>query len=275
MASFLKFQAFDVNHWKAIGLISVHWIRENLFLLNFGFEDGKHNALNGGSLTFNNRPLLLKEWKSSMDFGMDVVKKVPVWIKLPILPLVFWQPLFFSKIGSVLGKPLIVDQVTTQQQRLGYARISVKIDINGPFPPSVKLVDERKYEYVQWLEYEWICVKCSNFQKHGHNADKCRVGRQQEGVSPKAVEVVLKREQVVTPVYVPVVESNGMITKTSQGDDGCFESKGDGWSSVILRRGLKSKGSKPSLAPRIIIPLASSWPVSFSEMCANGNEGGC
>lgn len=54
---------------------------------------------------------------------------VLVWIKLPNLPLKWWFPLYLSKFGSVLGKPIQCDMLTSSMSRLLYASILVEIDL--------------------------------------------------------------------------------------------------------------------------------------------------
>lgn len=77
-----------------------------------------------------------------MSFDLCNIQRVPVWVKLPLLPLEFWSVDILSRIGSILGTPLFTDQCTLRWERLQFARILVKMDVHGDFPGEVVLKDE-------------------------------------------------------------------------------------------------------------------------------------
>ncbi|KAH0665450.1 hypothetical protein KY285_026656 [Solanum tuberosum] len=60
------------------------------------------------------RPVIMKPWVPEFNFKEEILTTIPVWIKLPNLPLNRWNSVVLSKIGSSLGKPLYADECTTQ-----------------------------------------------------------------------------------------------------------------------------------------------------------------
>lgn len=48
-----------------------------------------------------------------MDFKKDEFATLPIWVKLFDIPMVYWTKMGISIIESRLGKPLVVDEVTS------------------------------------------------------------------------------------------------------------------------------------------------------------------
>ncbi|KAJ6365131.1 hypothetical protein OIU76_029994 [Salix suchowensis] len=69
----------------------------------------------------------------------DEMSTVPVWVKLPNLPLRCWSENCLSKIASVIGNPIQCDMLTSSMTRLSYARVLVEIDLRKTLRESVNL----------------------------------------------------------------------------------------------------------------------------------------
>lgn len=67
-------------------------------------DNDKLAVLQGGPYLIYGRPLILREMPEYFDFNSAEMSIVPVWIKLPNLPLKCWSSTCLSKIASVLGK---------------------------------------------------------------------------------------------------------------------------------------------------------------------------
>jgi hypothetical protein len=61
-----------------------------------------------GPYTIRNMPMLLREWKPNFNLKNDMLRTIPIWVKLPQLPLYLWGVKSLSKIGSALGNPLLL-----------------------------------------------------------------------------------------------------------------------------------------------------------------------
>lgn len=57
-------------------------------------------------------------------------------VKLPSLDFKYWSPKELSKIGSLVGKPLMVDHNTERKNGLNFARLLVEVEMDA------KLSDE-------------------------------------------------------------------------------------------------------------------------------------
>ena len=54
-----------------------------------------------------------------------------------------------SRIVSAIGVPIIVDECTTKQLKMSYARVLVEVDITKEFVKNIKVQDNTWKEFVQ------------------------------------------------------------------------------------------------------------------------------
>lgn len=101
-------------------------------------------------------------------FEKEVSKEVLLWVRLPKLPLTYWSGDSLSRIGSVLGKPICVDECTSQQKRISYARMLVEIDITQPLTYKIQIKGEGGLMLDQQVLYEWAPMSCQKCHKVGH-----------------------------------------------------------------------------------------------------------
>eukprot|EP00253_Pinus_taeda_P028376 PITA_28376 len=120
------------------------------------------------SLIFRNGPyfmgsqgLYLNKWSPDFDPTQDVPTAVPVWVRLPHLPLHCWNQKSLQIIGNSLGK--YIDQAT-KKYKYSCAQICVEVDMEEGLPEAIKLTVAR-WSHIQELNYEQIPFK---FQKNGH-----------------------------------------------------------------------------------------------------------
>lgn len=86
---------------------------DGYFVIKFGKEEEKEKVLCAGPQYLMKRPIIMKPWSSDFNFKEEILTTVPLWIKLPNLPLNCWNSMVLSKIGSSLGQPLYADECTT------------------------------------------------------------------------------------------------------------------------------------------------------------------
>nr|GEX15550.1 RNA-directed DNA polymerase, eukaryota, reverse transcriptase zinc-binding domain protein [Tanacetum cinerariifolium] len=119
--------------------------------------------------------------------------KLPLWVKFKKLPLEAWSTKGISAITSRLGKPLIMDQVTTNMcnmgnGRAGFARVLIKVEackglldqIEIMYRNNENMEIERKFVKV---EYDWKPSLCSFCLVFGHKNDNY-------GCRPKTMEEI-------------------------------------------------------------------------------------
>src|SRR5436190_21684519 len=112
------------------------------------------------------RLMILKQWTPASTFDRDVLSSLPIWIRIPSLPLKVWSKKAISEICSAIGKPIQMDSLTAKHERLLYARALVEVSASKPPPSTIDVIIEEA-EYKLPIEYEWIpphCDRCFSFE---------------------------------------------------------------------------------------------------------------
>ena len=75
--------------------------------------------------------LYLNGWTLDFDPEVDTPKAVPVWVKLPNLPMHCWNPKSLHAIEDALGN--YIDMASPKDQ-YACARICVEVDLEAGLP---------------------------------------------------------------------------------------------------------------------------------------------
>ena len=73
---------------------------------------------------------------SDFDPSQDAMSVVLIWVRLPHLPLHYWNSDFLEAIGNKLSK--YIDRAE-QKDQYSCARICVEVDLEIGFPEEIKL----------------------------------------------------------------------------------------------------------------------------------------
>ncbi|XP_075110496.1 uncharacterized protein LOC142181498 [Nicotiana tabacum] len=134
-------ERFIASQWNFVSRPKVYYHNDGFFVVKFRNVEERNEVLYSGSCTINNKPIITKAWTTDFDFNEEVLKTLPLWVKLPNLPLNCWGMDSLSRIGSGLGIPVYADECTTKVERISYARILVEIDITKPLPTRILVKD--------------------------------------------------------------------------------------------------------------------------------------
>ena len=116
------------------------------------------------------RGLYLNKWTPDFDPSQDVPPTVPVWVRLPFLPLHCWNTESLVLIGNKLGR--YIDRAERKDQ-FSCARICVEVDLEIGLPEAIQLT-VADWSYTQELDYEQILFKCRFFHGYGHFSRNCK-----------------------------------------------------------------------------------------------------
>ncbi|XP_059076651.1 uncharacterized protein LOC131875931 [Cryptomeria japonica] len=138
-------------------------------LLTFAFscEEDKIGILYGSPWMVGKTALVLQKWHLNLNMNDSLLAQVPVWVKLPGLPLEYWAESIFSGIESSFGELLLIDPVTTSKRRLTHARFCVGIAHDADMPEEIDIVSKLGM-WKQLIEYESIPFACFHCKKVGH-----------------------------------------------------------------------------------------------------------
>ncbi|KAH0640651.1 hypothetical protein KY285_037237 [Solanum tuberosum] len=154
-------------------------------VVNAGFKleyvaptnQGQNEVIQAGIYHFYSKPFIVKAWHADMDFSLEELHTVPIWIKLPGLDFKYWSPKGLSKLGSLIGKPLMVDQNTERKIGLNFARLMVEVDMNAALPDIInfrnengQLIEQKGGLNIKGCE-NWNEASVGNFWDHKAPAD--------------------------------------------------------------------------------------------------------
>lgn len=208
--------------WNFVHLPDLYYHDEGYFILHFRNHEDMDVVLMKGPYTYRNMPLLLMEWRQDFDIKKDLMRTLPLWVKLPQLPLHLWGATSLNKIGSAIGTPLVTDECTTHKLRVSYARMLVEVDITHKLLEEITITDHEGRQRKQAIEYEWKPKFCDKCQQIGH---QCQKVVQAKIWQPKEKKVNPEQKQEVnlaTPkqIAIPEVEEEQnwtTITRTQRG----------------------------------------------------------
>ena len=168
---FLALKSIINRLWKCDATLSIHesgWI-----VYKFQNEEDKLEVLNKGPYLIYGRPLVLKSMPEFFDFSRFEMSSVPVWIKLPCLPLKCWTSKCLSKIASRIGKPIQCDKLTANMERISYARVLVEVNLMEDLPSSIPIVLPNGSPLEQPIIFESLPLFCRKCFLIGHSTDNC------------------------------------------------------------------------------------------------------
>lgn len=127
--------------WNHVAKPKIFLHDKGYFVVKFVSVDDKNEVMYAGPHMFNSRPIIVKVWTSNFDFQAEILRVIPLWVRLYNLPLNYWGKESLSMIGSMIDTPLFTDECTTQQQRITYARLLIEVDVTKPLPRVVTIED--------------------------------------------------------------------------------------------------------------------------------------
>ena len=89
--------------WNFIQLSNIYYNKEGYFIMRFTSLGDKEKVLTKGPYIIFNVPMILRDLSYDFNFKRDSLRILPIWFKLPQLPLHLWEEKSLGKIGSVIA----------------------------------------------------------------------------------------------------------------------------------------------------------------------------
>lgn len=154
-------------------------VGRGFFIFEFTSKEDRDLVFRNGPYFMGNQGLYLNKWTPDFDPSVDVPKEVPVWVRLPNLPIHCWSYQSLQKIGNGLGR--FIDKADPKGQYT-CARICVEVDLEAGLPEAIKIT-VGEWQHYQKLDYEQLPFKCRTCHEHGHfqrNCPKSQVGTKED-----------------------------------------------------------------------------------------------
>ena len=140
----------------------------DFYLIKFENRDDVDNVLKGGPWFIGQHFLAIRQWEPEFHASTATLSSVAVWIRLPELPIEFYEYNALMKIGKAIGPVLRIDANTANGVRGRFARLCVQVNLDKPLPKSIFLGRLK-----QSIMYEGIGTLCFECGRIGHGREVC------------------------------------------------------------------------------------------------------
>lgn len=134
---------------------------------SFSCEEDHRQILCNGTWMIGKYIMYIQKWYPNSGLDDEFVVQVPIWIKLPGLPMEYWEEDMFAGIDNAFGELLSIDPVTASKRRLIYARIRVGVGPDTDMPEEIE-IDSKLGKWMQKIIYESIPFACFHCKRVGH-----------------------------------------------------------------------------------------------------------
>ncbi|CAN1826362.1 hypothetical protein LINPERHAP1_LOCUS31507 [Linum perenne] len=153
--------------WAKNGSIQVTDAANSFFLVRFADHDDYKRAAFGGPWKIYDFYFSAARW--TPEFNEEApLKTILTWVRLPRLPIHYFNHLAVTRIGNYIGKTVRIDLATTEGARARYARVCVEVDVSKPLLGKY-MIEDRTF-LVEYESLENICASCGFY---GHKHDSC------------------------------------------------------------------------------------------------------
>ena len=123
--------------------------------------------------------LVVQRWRPEFSVGEDTPRRIAVWVRIPRLPIEYYDKHILWRIGNKLGKTIKVDYNTFRQRGLPqeeslitergkFARICTEVNLQKVLISKFRI--HRKLYAVEYEGLHMICFQCG---KYGHRMGVC------------------------------------------------------------------------------------------------------
>jgi hypothetical protein len=159
------------RNWRPLikNSVTCYAVGRGFFIFEFISQEDRDLIFRNGSYFMGTQGLYLNRWTPSFDPMVEVPKDVPVWVRLPNLPIHCWNPTSLQAIGNGLGQ--YIDRADPKEQ-YSCACICVEVDLEVGLPEAIKLKVGEWHHY-QKLDYEQLPFKCRGCHEYDHFQRNC------------------------------------------------------------------------------------------------------
>ncbi|CAN1787565.1 hypothetical protein LINPERHAP1_LOCUS17702 [Linum perenne] len=123
----------------------------NLFLVRFANEDDSAKAAFDGPWKIYDYYISVSQWSMSFDED-EPIKSILTWVRLPKLPIHYFNSMAVHRIGNYIGRTVQLDLATLDRSRCQYTCVCVEVDLTKPLLGKYMLEDrvlKIKYESLE------------------------------------------------------------------------------------------------------------------------------
>lgn len=108
-------------------------------LIKFELQEDVDKVLKGVPWFVSQHFLSIRQWEPYFKASAATFSSVAVWIRLPELPIEYYEPEALKEIGGAIGHVLRIDARTVNGPRRRFARLCVQVNLKAT-------VDQNDYD---------------------------------------------------------------------------------------------------------------------------------
>ncbi|KAI3989506.1 hypothetical protein MKX01_022781 [Papaver californicum] len=164
-----KYLSLKVNElWKLNGKVQILDLGCDFFLFKFDNPYDYRFALLEGPWFIGGHHLSMRIWTPNFKPSETSVHTTVVWVRLPELPLEYFDKTVLEKVGAKIGRLIKVDSTTELVLRDKFSIVCVEVTNDKPLLPFVRIGSIK-----QKIEYEGVNMICFHYGKMSHKKEKC------------------------------------------------------------------------------------------------------
>ncbi|CAI9090027.1 OLC1v1024710C1 [Oldenlandia corymbosa var. corymbosa] len=160
--------------WYNTNGFAVMDVERDYVMVKFWNEKDAKSILQSGPWMLSNSYLHVQKWDRSFDDVTNKIKRMVVWIRLPGLPVHYYNQSFLRRLGRLMGKVIHIDHQTAAKSRGKFTRMAIEIDMEKPVCTQFEM--KGRIQHVEYENMPFLCQACCMI---GHSTSKC-VNTQEE-----------------------------------------------------------------------------------------------
>lgn len=151
-----------------LGKMQIIDLPEGFFAVSFATLEEYNYAYHEGPWLVADHYLIVQKWRPNFIPLVDNVTKIAAWVRVPKLPLEYYNARALWRVGNLIGRTLKVDTTTSLTSRGKFARLCVEINLEQKLVPQVEIMG-----LSYGVEYEGLHLICFQCGRYGHVKDSC------------------------------------------------------------------------------------------------------
>ena len=154
--------------WNPCGKMDCIDLGSDYFLIKFDLAEDVDRVLKGGPWFIGQQFLAIRQWEPEFRASEATFSSVAVWIRLPELPIEYYDPAILRRIGQAIGPVLRIDAHTTCGIRGRFARLCIQVNLDKPLEKSLTI--GKRNQAILYKGINSLCFSCGRI---GHRKEGC------------------------------------------------------------------------------------------------------
>ncbi|KAH7835169.1 hypothetical protein Vadar_023516 [Vaccinium darrowii] len=179
--------------WKPLEKMMCMDLGDHFWLIRFNSHSDMTKVLNEGPWFIGPHYVTIRKWEPEFDTSTAKVSTSVVWVRLPGLPVEFYDKEMLLKIGAKVGKLLKIDLRTESNEKVRFARLCVQVDLSTALVSRVRVGN-----HIQKVSYEGIPSICFKCGLTGHKIQNCNPSPPKPTTTPSTEDAKFGEWMLVT-----------------------------------------------------------------------------